>query len=259
MKKRAVTFTALAGLALATIAAYVLLGRGSGAPLAPPKTAETKKADGPAKGAGPGGVPAAPVEVVALKPATVKEELQAVGALRSNESVILRPEVAGRIAAIYFRDGQAVKKGQVLIALDATLNEAEVAQARAELELARSNLKRTADLAAKQFVSGSAQEQAAANVEVLEAKLKLAEARLAKTRLTAPFDGLVGIRNVSVGDFVRDGADLVNIEDIAQLKVDFRLPERYLPQLKVGQAVEVSADALPGSRYRGVIDAINPR
>ncbi|MCS6945300.1 MAG: efflux RND transporter periplasmic adaptor subunit [Sutterellaceae bacterium] len=259
MKKRAVTFTALAGLALATIAAYFLLGRGSSAPLAPPKTAEAKKTDGAAKGAGPGGAPAAPVEVVALKPATVKEELQAVGALRSNESVILRPEVAGRIAAIYFRDGQAVKKGQVLIALDATLNEAEVAQARAELELARSNLKRTADLAAKQFVSGSAQEQAAANVEVLEAKLKLAEARLAKTRLTAPFDGLVGIRNVSVGDFVRDGADLVNIEDIAQLKVDFRLPERYLPQLKVGLAVEVSADALPGSRYRGVIDAINPR
>ncbi len=164
-----------------------------------------------------------------------------------------------RIASINFRDGQTVKKGQVLVALDATLNEAEVAQARAELELARNNLKRTADLARKSFVSDSAQDQAAANVEVLAAKLKLAEARLAKMRVTAPFDGVVGIRSVSVGDYVKDGADLVNIEDIAQLKVDFRLPERYFMQLRAGQAVEVAADALPGSRYRGTIDAINPR
>ena len=83
----------------------------------------------PSKG-GPGG--ATPVEVVSLKPTTVKEDLQAVGSLRSNESVILRPEVSGRIAAIGFKDGQVVRKGQMLIALDATLNEAEVAQARAE-------------------------------------------------------------------------------------------------------------------------------
>jgi membrane fusion protein (multidrug efflux system) len=260
MKNRAVTLAALAGLVVASAAAYVLLGRGTSAGSAVPKAAPSAKSDAAAKGAPPGGAGApAPVEVVELKPTTVKEELQAVGALRSNESVMLRPEVAGRIAAINFRDGQPVKKGQVLVALDATLNEAEVAQARAELELARNNLKRTEDLARKSFVSDSAQEQAAANVEVLAAKLKLAEARLAKMRVTAPFDGVVGIRSVSVGDYVRDGADLVNIEDIAQLKVDFRLPERYFTQLRTGQAVEVVADALPGSRYRGTIDAINPR
>jgi membrane fusion protein (multidrug efflux system) len=262
MKNRAVTLAALAGLVVASGAAYVLLGRGTSAEPAVPKAVPGAKSDAAAKGAPPGGAGAggpAPVEVVELKPTTVKEELQAVGALRSNESVMLRPEVAGRIASINFRDGQPVKKGQVLVALDATLNEAEVAQARAELELARNNLKRTEDLARKSFVSDSAQDQAAANVEVLAAKLKLAEARLAKMRVTAPFDGVVGIRSVSVGDYVRDGADLVNIEDIAQLKVDFRLPERYLTQLRTGQAVEVVADALPGSRYRGTIDAINPR
>jgi membrane fusion protein (multidrug efflux system) len=147
----------------------------------------------------------------------------------------------------------------MLIQLDAALNEAEVAQARAELDLASSNLKRTEDLARKNFVSGSAQETAASSVEVLAAKLKLAEARLAKMRIQAPFDGVVGIRNVSIGDYVKDGADLINIEDIGVLKVDFRLPERYLTQLKSGQAVEVVADALPGNRYKGAIEAINPR
>lgn len=259
MKNRAVTLAALAALVVVAGAAYVVLNRGTGAEQAARPAAPNAKSEPAAKAPTPGPGGAAPVEVVELKPTTVQEDLQAVGALRSNESVILRPEVAGRIAAINFRDGQPVKKGQVLVALDATLNEAEVAQARAELELARNNLKRTEDLARKRFVSDSAQEQAAANVEVLAARLKLAEARLAKMRVVAPFDGVVGIRSVSVGDYVKDGADLVNIEDIAQLKVDFRLPERYLNQLRTGQAVEVTADALPGARYRGTIDAINPR
>jgi membrane fusion protein (multidrug efflux system) len=172
---------------------------------------------------------------------------------------MLRPEVAGRIAAIRFRDGQLVKKGELLVALDDSLNRAEVAQARAELDLALSTLKRTEDLARQNFVSSSAQEQAASNAQVSAAKLKLAEARLAKMRVLAPFDGIVGIRSVSVGDYVKDGTDLVNIEDIRTLKADFRLPERYLTQLKAGQAVEVAADALPNARYKGAIDAINPR
>jgi membrane fusion protein (multidrug efflux system) len=221
------------------------------------KTADASKgaAASPAKGA-PGPTV---VEAMVVQPTPVTEELQAVGSLRSNESVLLRPEVAGRIAAIGFRDGQWVKRGQVLVALDASLNEAEVAKARAELNLAQSNLKRTEDLASKQFVSGSAQDTATSNVQVLEANLKLAQARLAKMRIVAPFDGVVGIRNVSVGDFVRDGADLVNIEDIGTLKVDFRLPERDFTRVKVGQPVLVAADALPGENWRGTLEAINPR
>jgi membrane fusion protein (multidrug efflux system) len=163
------------------------------------------------------------------------------------------------VASLGFRDGQPVKRGQVLIGLDASINEAEAAQARAELALAQSNLKRTADLASKNFVSGSAQEQAESNVAVLQAKLQLAEARLSKMRVTAPFDGVVGIRTVNIGDVVKDGTDIVNVEDIATLKVDFRVPERYFTQLKVGQLMEVSTDALPGARYQGKVEAINPK
>ena len=258
MKKRAVTFVSLAGLVGVCALAYFLFGRGSSAEPASTAPKEVAKS-APQKGPAPGGGGPFPVEVVDLKTTLVLEDLQAVGALRSNESVMMRPEVAGRIAAIGFRDGQPVKRGQMLIQLDASLNEAEVAQARAELDLATSNLKRTEDLARKNFVSGSAQETAASSVEVLAAKLKLAEARLAKMRIQAPFDGVVGIRNVSIGDYVKDGADLINIEDIGVLKVDFRLPERYLPQLRSGQAVEVSADAVPGRSYRGAVEAINPR
>ena len=200
-----------------------------------------------------------PVEVILLKPVTVQEDLNAVGSLRSNESVILRPEVSGRIAAIGFKDGQLVRKGQLLVALDASLNEAEVAQARAEYDLAVSNFKRSEDLASRKFISSSAQETAESNAQVSEAKLKLAQARLSKMKIVAPFDGVVGIRSVSLGDYVKDGTDLVNVEDVRTLKVDFRLPERSLPQIKVGQVVEITADALPNERYQGVIEAINPR
>ncbi len=264
MPKHTVTLVALGGLITVSAAAW-FLNRGStvASSAAPTKAAEVKSSaagtspEASAKSP-PVGV-AAPVEVVVLQPTRVSEELQAVGSLRSNESVMLRPEVSGRIATIAFRDGQAVKRGQLLVALDSSLNQAEVAQARAELDLAISNLKRTEDLASRNFVSSSAQEQAASNVAVLAARLKLAEARLAKMLIVAPFDGIVGIRSVSLGDYVREGTDLVNIEDIHILKVDFRLPERYFTRIKAGQPVEVAADALPGTRYAGAIEAINPR
>jgi membrane fusion protein (multidrug efflux system) len=217
------------------------------------------KADGKAGAAkgGPGGP--TPVEVISLAVAVVKEDLQAVGSLRSNESVILRPEVSGRIAAIGFKDGQVVRKGQLLVGLDATLNEAEVAQAKAEYDLALSNLRRSEDLASRKFISSSAQETATSNAQVAEARLKLAQARLSKMRIVAPFDGSVGIRNVSLGDYVKDGTDLVNVEDLRILKVDFRLPERNYSLVHVGQSIEVVADALPNERWQGRIEAINPK
>ncbi|MCU0951568.1 MAG: efflux RND transporter periplasmic adaptor subunit [Burkholderiaceae bacterium] len=269
MQKRTVTWVALGGLVAAGLVAWLsqrapsdLVAAANGkAPSPATAPASGKAPDGKGdmkKGPGGPGGPA-PVEVITLTAQRVIEELQAVGTLRSNQSVLLRTEVTGRVERIGFRDGTAVKQGQLLIGLDAALNEAEVAQAKAELELAKANLKRTADLASKNFVSGSAQDTAESNVQVLAARLQLAQARLAKMRVLAPFDGVVGIRTVSVGDVVRDGTDLVNVEDISRLKVDFRLPERAFTQLKVGLPIEVVTDALPGGTYRGRIDAINPR
>lgn len=266
MKNRTVTIVAAAGLMLAAAVAYFANRPVSGPTVVGAMTTvqtngadPTIKTGDAVKSAKGDPVAAVPVEVVKVVASVVQEDLVAVGSLRSNESVVLRPEVAGRIAKIGFRDGQPVKGGQLLLALDASVNEAEVAQARAEFELAQSNLKRTEDLAHKNFVSSSAQDQAASNAAVQEAKLKLAEARLSKMQIVAPFDGVVGIRSVSVGDYVKDGTDIVNIEDISTLKVDFRLPERLFSQLRTGQRVEVVADALPNETFAGTVDAINPR
>lgn len=199
------------------------------------------------------------VEVVQAEARTLSDAASAVGTLLSNESVVLRPEISGRISAIHFRDGQTVSRGMVLLALDSAVQDAELQQARANLALAQTNFRRTEDLFQRQFISERARDEAAATLKVQEAAVALAEARLAKTRIRAPFDGVVGIRNVSVGDYVKDGQDLINIEDVATLKVDFRLPEVYLPQLRPGQTAEVSSDALPGSVFKAVVDAVNPQ
>lgn len=256
--KRTVTWVAIVGLAAAVVAAY-FLQRPASNPIGESKSAAIAQSDAKSDAKAAKGAAPAPVEVVELAPQRVIEELNAVGTLRAHQSVILRPEVTGRVASIGFRDGQHVRKGQLLIGLDAALLEAEAAQVRAELELAQANLRRTADLARQNFVSSSAQESAESNVTVLAARLQLAQARLDRMRIVAPFDGVVGLRAVSIGDVVKDGTDLVNLEDVSRLKVDFRLPERSFARLLVGQPIEVTADAVPGAVHRGRVDAINPR
>ncbi|MGZ9058044.1 MAG: efflux RND transporter periplasmic adaptor subunit [Burkholderiaceae bacterium] len=265
MKRNRTTAIAVAALAIVAVIAYFAVNRFAPGPNAVAGIKGSVAPDGMKSGPGASGAakggPVGPiaVEVFQVKPSTVQEDLQAVGSLQSNESVILRPEVSGRISAIGFKDGQVVRKGQMLIALDNSLNAAEVAQMQAENDLALANLKRSEDLASRKFISSSAQDTAASNAQVADAKLKLAQARLSKMRILSPFDGVVGIRGVSLGDYVKDGTDLVNVEDVRILKVDFRLPERNLTQIKVGQNIEVVADALPGERFSGHIDAINPR
>jgi len=222
---------------------------------------------GPAKAtgmAGPGGGgagrPAAgvPVEVVKVATASLPQSITTVGSLRSDESVTIRPEVAGRIAAINFQEGQRVAKGAVLLRLDPSINEAELLQARANLKLARSKYERAVDLSKSNFISGQARDEAENNLRVAEAAVALVEARLAKTEIRAPFTGVIGLRSVSIGDYVKEGADIVNLESIDLLKVDFRVPEVYMRQVKAGQPLQVALDAYPGKTFEGRVFAVNP-
>lgn len=198
-----------------------------------------------------------PVEVARAATQALRSEVAAVGTIAANESVVLRPEIAGRISAIGFREGGTVNKGDVLIELDAQVARAEVAQAKAELELARSNFRRTQELATRDFVSSRAQDEAASNVEVLQARYALAQARLERFTIRAPFSGVVGLRRVSVGDYVKDGADLVTLEDRSTVKVDFRLPERFAGLVAAGQDVEFTVDPLPGTVFRARVYAVD--
>jgi len=251
-KKHLVAIFAAAGLlALGGYAYYVNQA-------APPAPQAPAGAPAPGKAGGPPGGFAIGVDTVRVASSVFVDDVAAVGSLKSNESVVLRPEIAGRIAAIHLREGMPAAKGAVLVALDASTQAAELRQAEANLALSQANHRRTEELYEKKFVSARARDEAGANLKVLEAAVALAQARLQKTQIRAPFAGIVGIRNVSVGDYVKEGQELVNIEDIGALKADFRLPESYLSRLRKGQSVEVSTDAMPGQTFKGTLDAIDP-
>ena len=198
------------------------------------------------------------VEAAPVKIGTIRRQIEAVGSLRSDESVIMRPEIPGRISEILFEEGVPVSRGKPLIRLDAAIARAQVDQQNASLILSRVNFERAQDLLRKGAGSQRAYDEAQAKLRADEASLALAQATLDKATLVAPFDGVLGLRKVSLGDYVNPGQDLVNLESIATLKVDFRISEIYAAQLKAGQTIRVNLDAIPGASYEGKVYAIDP-
>lgn len=220
-----------------------------------PSKPASPAAAAPAKGGPPPGVVVEAARVTTVK---LPRALTAVGSLRSDETVILRPEIAGRIAQIHFKEGERVAKGSVLLTLDASVQQADLDKARANLTLSKTKFERSVDLRNKGFLSSQAQEEAENNLKVAQADAELMQARISKATIRAPFSGTIGLRLVSVGDYVKEGQDMVNLESLDPLKVDFRVPELALSQVKDGQSLQIALDALPDKVYDGRIVAINP-
>jgi membrane fusion protein (multidrug efflux system) len=203
------------------------------------------------------GAPVA-VEASPARQATQSGDIRAIGSLQSDESVQIASEIAGRIADIPFKEGQPVKAGDVIVKLDEALAKAELADAKARLTLASANNQRATTLSRTGVVAGRTRDEAVSNFETASATVELAQTRLDKHTLRVPFDGVAGVRSVSIGAYIAVGAPIVNIEKIDTLKVDFKVPEIYLQQVKVGQKIEVSADAIPERVFEGEIYAIDP-
>lgn len=199
------------------------------------------------------------VEVVQPERTLVRDELITFGSLRSDESTVIRPELGGRLAAVHFREGEAVKAGELLVSLDDAIARAELAQAQANLDLAEKSFERNQLLFKRGASNAQAQDEAQSQQQAARASLALAQARLDKTQIRAPYDGVLGLRQVSVGDYLSAGQDLVNLEVLDPLKVDFRIPQKAVSQVRLGQAIELSLDAYPGERFKGTIIALNPR
>jgi membrane fusion protein (multidrug efflux system) len=189
----------------------------------------------------------------------MNERVRAVGTLQANESVMIRPELAGRVERIHFQEGQPVAAGQVLITLDAAEYRAQVAQTEATVEANRLTFERAADMVRTNMVSQQDYDQARARLAESRALLQRHRVLLEKTTLRAPFDGVAGLRLVSPGAYVQPGQDLVNLEDIDPLKVEFRVPERHAAALTVGRPLTLRVDAVSGGEFTGEIYAIDPR
>jgi len=239
MAQKLYVWVAVGGIALASAGAWWFQNRSAAgaqqatAGAAAPGTPAPPGAAGGRPGQGGGGMPG--VEVTKVQTQRLQDDAQSVGTLRSRQSVTLRPEVAGRIVQIVVSDGARVRKGQLLVQMDDTLQRAELSQAQAQLSIARANLKRNEELVAQAFVAQRVLDESRAALQVAEAQVSLAQAR-----------------------HVKDGADLINLEDTSQLTVDFRLPERYQGLVAAGQPVQVQLDALPGQNFQARIQAVDP-
>lgn len=239
-------------LLCSVLSLLLILGAGTFLLLRPAGNAE-------ATAQAPAGPPPMPVEVTEVTIAAAESELTAVGSLQSNESVLLSAEVAGRIDKIAFAEGQTIGKGAVLVQLDAAIPKAQLDQAEASRALSETNYHRAEALLRDRAIAQRERDEAYAQWQLDEASLRLAKAQWEKTRIAAPFSGTLGLRQVSVGDYIQPGQPLVNLEDVSKLKVEFRIPEKFSAQVKVGQQVKLAADAFADRSFSGKVYAIDPQ
>jgi len=202
---------------------------------------------------------AVPVEAAKVIAAPLSEQVTAIGTLLSDEAVTVSSEIPGRLKEIHFQEGQPVDKGAPLFTLDDSVYQAQLADADAKLKLAEQTHKRTAQLFSNKYATAQSADESASNLAVNNAAVELARVQLEKAHITAPFSGIVGLRHVSVGEYITAGQPLVNLEAIDPVKADFRVPEKFLPAIRVGQIIRVKVDAFPDDNFEGKVYAIDPR
>ncbi|MGE5208253.1 MAG: efflux RND transporter periplasmic adaptor subunit [Alphaproteobacteria bacterium] len=198
----------------------------------------------------------------AVSSTTVKEEdwapqLSAVGSVSAVQGAVVSAELAGIVSEIDFKNGAEAKKGEVLMKLDTSQEEALLRSAEAEAQLAKTDLERSRDLAMKNVVSSAELDAAQSKFRRLNAVVDQMRSSIAKKTLVAPFDGQLGIRQVNVGQRIDAGQPVVALTALDPVYVDFALPEQYLPKLTEDLEVTVHADALPGRGFKGKLTAIN--
>lgn len=206
-----------------------------------------------------GGPRATPVITQVVSQQALPITVEALGTGRANESITIAAQDSEVIETIYFDDGQQVSKETLLIQLNATQEKARFNEVQTNLDEALRQLTRLQNLAQTNATSKQLLDEQNARVEALRAQLAVAQANLADKQITAPFSGVLGLRNVSTGAFVRAGEVLTTLDDLSVLKMDFALPEKHLATVAVGQEVFATTSAYPNETFAGKITSIDSR
>jgi membrane fusion protein (multidrug efflux system) len=238
-------------LAFGGFAALALAGGAAGWLLLAEPASDARETQGPRSRT-------VPVETARAESGRAATLITATGTLRASDAVVVQPEVGGRVTEVRFEQGQAVRAGTPLIELDKVTLRAEREKAEAALVLARENFRRAEQLSRQGATAARALDEARAALRGAEAEAELARARLERATVVAPFDGVVGLKEISVGRYVTPGDELVRLQRIDPLDLDFRVPERWLTKLQRGQEVTVAVDAVPGRAFSGTIVALDP-
>lgn len=191
-------------------------------------------------------LPKQPVEVAAIRQRDLTEMLSLVGSLAPNESAQIRAEISGQVRAVLFEEGGMVKKGQVLLKIDDAELRAQLAQAEARFHLNELSLKRSQNLTESRSMSQAEADRVRSEFAASEAEVQLLRIRLAKMELKAPFDGVVGARTISAGDYITAATIVTTLNDLSRLKIDFQVPERYTSKIKPSTSFAVRVQTPAG-------------
>ena len=209
-------------------------------------------------GGGEFAMPPMPVEVADVLKQKVSDKFEAVGTIQAMEEITVVSEIDAAIISLPFEEGSYIKKGQIIAQLDDEQLSAEVLRSEALYEQTKSAYNRIKSVVEQKAGTPQDLDDALASLKVAEANLVLAKSRFAKTRITAPFDGMVGARRVSVGTFLRTGEIITTLANLNSIRVTFSVSERFLSQLKRGAEVIVTSPVYPDHVVKGRIIAIEP-
>ncbi len=209
-----------------------------------------------------GGKMVPPPETIST--ATVQQQswesvLSAVASLEAVQGVTVAAEQAGKVVAISFTSGDFVKKGALLVQLDTAAEEAQLRALESSRNLARTNLRRLAALAEKGFISQADYDNAKASFTEAEAQTENIRAIIAKKSVRAPFSGRLGIRLINLGQILKEGQEIVSLQVLDPIFVNFMLPQQELSRIKTGMVVRVSGDGITGEKIAGKITTISPK
>ena len=213
----------------------------------------------PGQGGPGGGGRATAVSQIVVQPRTFTDRVEVLGVAKGRQSVTITSNTAELITAVHFSDGQAVSKGQILVELKGDQEDAGIAQAKAQLAQADREYVRWKTLADKGIAPRASADQYLAARDTARAALASASAQKLDKVIRAPFAGRVGISDIAPGALISPGTAIVTLDDVSLIRVDFSVPDRYLPILREGLTITAKPDALPGEVFTGRIAQIDTR
>jgi membrane fusion protein (multidrug efflux system) len=213
---------------------------------------------GPAAEGGAGPRPI-PIRLAQVRQGEIRETVEAVATTRAAEAIHIVSAVDGRIETIAFTPGQRVKTGDLLVTLDSEVERAAVDEAAALLADARGQFERGQALAKTRSMADARVQELQASYLAAEARLAAASKRLAEREIRAPFDGVIGLREVSIGARVDDTTKITTLDSLDQLEVEFSVPEQYYGRVAVGAPIVATASNYPGREFKGVIASVDSR
>ncbi|WP_022940919.1 efflux RND transporter periplasmic adaptor subunit [Psychromonas hadalis] len=203
-------------------------------------------------------IPEFPVTSITIKTEDWTPHLRAIGFIEPIQGVTVANEVPGKIVKINFESGQKLKVGDALVYLDSEVEKANLKASKGRLPAVERQYKRMLSLFKKGSVSQGKVDEAEADLLTLQGQIEGYQATISRRIIRAPFDGIAGLRNVFMGQYLKDGTDIVRLEDISRMQLRFTIPQNDLNKIHIGQAMDIFVDAQAGKTFKGTISAIEP-